>query len=127
MTDILIALGNFRSPDPDNPGTWEIPGRDEPTRPRSGYARYMRNRLLAGLLTPPCPVCPSLRGEPCPWPCHIDAELVRVNYEPLLMLHTARIATAIERGLVVRRTVLDQFPEGRAPAGLARRGRRWFR
>lgn len=92
------------------------PGRTARLRARADSCR--RARLIAGILTPACPVCAATAGTGCNPYSTRGAEVVRLDRDPLLFAHSDRLTRAISLGFAPAKLVLAQFMVGVLPAGL---------
>jgi hypothetical protein len=75
-----------------------------------------RAAMTASLMSVTCPDCNAAPGIPCDY--GVATEMVRIDRLPhLLVIHSARIADAIEAGAARRADVLAQFA-GQPPQAL---------
>lgn len=85
------------------------------------YRQRQREELVAGLLIPGCAECPARSGAWCD-PVHPPpAELVRVDRDPPHVVHSTRLAAAVDSGHVPRSLLIAQFAGGQLPSGLTPR------
>jgi hypothetical protein len=81
-------------------------------------AERLRSRLVTGLLSLTCRICGMPPGRGCDPDCP-EGEVIQVDRDPPLLVHTGRAADAADSGAVSRRMLLGQFADGEAPAALA--------
>jgi hypothetical protein len=97
---------------PASPGAaWAEAERIARQHERRCGRRAMRKRreLTVGLVSVPCPECGARPGKGCDYD-HLPArEMIRLEKDPLLVVHTTRMADAVTAGKVNRAQVLAQF------------------
>lgn len=92
------------------------PNRTERLRARADQRK--RANLIAGILIPVCRVCGTTAGAGCnPYQAR-NAEVVRLDRNPPLFVHSDRLGCAISLGFVSRDLVIAQFGTGTLPDGL---------
>jgi hypothetical protein len=82
------------------------------------YQQRRREEMVAGLLTPDCAECPARSGAWCDPMYPPPAELVRVDRDPPHVVHSTRLAAAVDSGHVPRSLLIAQFAGGQLPSGL---------
>jgi hypothetical protein len=86
---------------------------------RFTLAQRRRKLWTAGLRIPACTECPATAGEWCD-PLHpTPAEQVRIDRDPPHVIHSTRIAAAVNGGHASRSLTIAQFAGGPLPSGLA--------
>jgi hypothetical protein len=85
---------------------------------RQTYSQRSRNVWVAGLLTPACPDCQAVTGEWCDDMHPVPAEMVRIDRNPPRLIHSTRIAAAVNGRHASRTITLNQFAGGPVAAGL---------
>jgi hypothetical protein len=86
------------------------------------YAQRSRDRWVAGLLTPACPNCQAGPGAWCDDMHPIPAEMVRIDRDPPRLIHSTRIAVAVNGRHASRNITIAQFAGGPVAAGLIKTG-----
>lgn len=88
------------------------------------HNRIRRRQLTADLLSLPCEICGAQRGHTCDRSCAVVAEMILIEREPPVVIHTDRAHRAMNTGAVSRMTFLAQFGEAGPPESLRTRARR---